>query len=163
MWLVEDDRPIRLSDTCLLREEAAHWDGVIADDLADPANIRNRLFTLYRRGVPDPGHDHVLRLLHDTYPRRFRETPRADLIAFCDAVHAGIRDIHLEVVDVYCCIVLAVCFGTDFMNDPRFPWVRATPGDAHLGLEERRIAFGEAALGYYLRLTDARMPEGDCP
>ncbi|MBA4491710.1 hypothetical protein [Paracoccus sp. S1E-3] len=156
MWLVEEDRAVTLSDTALLREEAAHWDAVIADDLASPAHIRDGLFNLYRRGVPDPGYAHVLRLLQRVYPQRFQTVPEADWIAFCDDVNARISDIPLEVVDIYCCIVLAVYFGADFINDPRFPWMRATLASGTRNLEERRIAFGEAVLGYYQRLTGAQ-------
>lgn len=156
MWLVESDRAMQLSDTLLLRQEMPAWEGAIAADLANAENIRSRLFNLYRRGVADPGYPHVLKLLHDSYPHRFQETPQADWIAFCDEVYARIRDFHVDVVDVYCCIVLAVYFGGDFINDPRYPWVQSTLGSKTGSLEERRLAFGEAVLNHFETLGHAR-------
>lgn len=156
MWLVENDRPMTLSDTRLLRDEVAAWEGTMARDLENFTNIRNQLFNLYRRGVTDPSYSRALRLLYDTYPQRFQATPQADWVSFCDDVYGRIRDFRIDVVDVYCCVVLAVYFGADFVNDPRYPWLRATLGCNTRSLEERRIAFGEAVLVHYERLIAAR-------
>lgn len=157
MWLDEDDRPMQVSDTLLLRGEIPAWQDSIAPDLANSANIRDRLFELYRRGVAEPGYPRALRLLQDSFPTRFRATPQQDWIGFCDSVHARIDRLALEVVDVYCCVALAVHFGHDFMNDPRYPWAGEALANDGRSLEARRIAFGEAIVSYWDGLTSERV------
>lgn len=154
-WIDTEGKETASTYVGAITEQVDVWLKDVAEDISQPKRIMKAFSELYSSEPPKKMSSAFLSYhMENIWPERYKKMSANMRLQFMNKAYGTAHQNNFTGVDGVGYACLAMYFGHQLWDDPRYPWAAKALADNGRSAEERRLALGNSVFEYWNKLVE---------